>query len=160
MKNETDFMVQLMRVKGDLAPFAKVEYVDQDEPWRMMRLLEVSAEKQCTRALHDLGIIYEYGKFGIEKDFAKAIKYYEKGAALDDATCMTILGVLLVDSDEIAHDDSRAFQLFSKAASKGDAMAYDNLGNCYKLGIGAEANLDKATECYAKAAELKEKRNK
>ena len=30
MKNETDFMVQLMRVKGDLAPFAKVEYVDQD----------------------------------------------------------------------------------------------------------------------------------
>ena len=33
MKNETDFMVQLMRVKGYLAPFAKVEYVDQDEPW-------------------------------------------------------------------------------------------------------------------------------
>ena len=30
MKNETDFMVQLMRVKGDLATFAKVEYVDQD----------------------------------------------------------------------------------------------------------------------------------
>ena len=124
-----------------------------------MRLLEGSAEKQCTRALYDLGIIYEYGKFGIEKDFAKAIKYYEKGAALDDATCMTILGVLLVDSDEIAHDDSRAFQLFSKAASKGDAMAYDNLGNCYKFGIGTEANLDKATECYAKAAELKKKRN-
>ena len=35
MKNETDFMVQLMRVKGDLAPFAKVEYEDQDEPWRI-----------------------------------------------------------------------------------------------------------------------------
>ena len=30
MKNQTNFRVQMMRVKGDLAPFAQVEYVDQD----------------------------------------------------------------------------------------------------------------------------------
>ena len=30
MKNENDFRVQMMRVVGDLAPFVKVEYVDQD----------------------------------------------------------------------------------------------------------------------------------
>ena len=30
MKNQTNFRVQMMRVKGDLAPFAQVDYVDQD----------------------------------------------------------------------------------------------------------------------------------
>ena len=30
MKNENNFRVQMMRVKGDLAPFVKVDYVDQD----------------------------------------------------------------------------------------------------------------------------------
>ena len=35
MKDQNNFRVQMMRVKGDLAPFAKVEYVDQDEPWRI-----------------------------------------------------------------------------------------------------------------------------
>ena len=30
MKNQTNFRVQMMRVKGDLAPFAQVDFVDQD----------------------------------------------------------------------------------------------------------------------------------
>ena len=30
MKNENNFRVQMMRVKGDYAPFVKVEYLDQD----------------------------------------------------------------------------------------------------------------------------------
>ena len=30
MKNKNNFRVQMMRVIGDLAPFVRVEYVDQD----------------------------------------------------------------------------------------------------------------------------------
>ena len=43
---------------------------------------------------------------------------------------------------------------FRKAAEKGEAKAYFNMGVCYQFGKGTRKNSKKAVECYRKAAEL------
>lgn len=51
-------------------------------------------------------------------------------------------------------DGDKAFQWFSKAADAFCVDAMDNMGNCYKSGIGVEKDMGKAVEWYRKAAVL------
>ena len=67
---------------------------------------------------------------------------------------MINLGCILETSNEYPNDKKRAFELYSKAAEKDKGFAYNNLGTCYKRGIGTEVNKEKALECYAKAADM------
>ncbi|GBC10314.1 hypothetical protein RclHR1_09510005 [Rhizophagus clarus] len=50
-------------------------------------------------------------------------------------------------------NESKAFELYKKAAKKGQINAIYNLGYCYENGIGTEKNEIKAFELYKKAAE-------
>lgn len=118
-------------------------------------LLKKSAEKQFVGAFYDLGILYEFGKKGVTRDIFKAVEYYEQGVALDDADCMVNLGCILETSKEYPNDKERAFELYTKAAEKDNkGLAYNNLGTCYKRGIGTEVNFENALECYTKAADM------
>ena len=119
-----------------------------------IRLLEIAAEKKVADACYNLGIAYEYGKFGVEKNINKAVEYYEKGVALNAPDCMINLGCILETSNEYPNDKKRAFELYSKAAEKEKGYAYNNLGTCYKRGIGTDVNKEKALECYTKAASM------
>ena len=119
-----------------------------------IRLLEIAAEKKVADACYNLGVAYEYGKFDVEKDINKAVKYYEQGVALDAPDCMVNLGCILETSKEYPNDKKRAFELYNKAAEQEKGYAYNNLGTCYKRGIGTEVNIEKALECYTKAAEM------
>lgn len=119
-----------------------------------LRLLEIAAGKKVSDACYNLGVAYEYGKFDIKKDINKAVEYYEKGVALEDADCMINLGVILETSKEYPNDKKRAFELYKKAAEKEKSFAYNNLGTCYKRGIGTEVDKDKALENYTKAAKM------
>jgi len=119
-----------------------------------IRLLEIAAEKKVSDACYNLGVAYEYGKFDVKKDINKAVWYYEQGVALDAPDCMVNLGCILETSKEYPNDKKRAFELYSKAAEKDMGYAYNNLGTCYKRGIGTEVNEKKALDCYTKAVEL------
>lgn len=130
--------------------------VDKDEQ-KGLELIEKAADKGDTDAIHDLAIIYEFGQYGVEKDLLKSIAYLEKGVELEDAQCMNDLAWVLEKSEDYPHDYNRAFELYKKAAEKGNAMAYNNLGTCYKRGIGTEVDAQKALECYQEAIELGEK---
>ncbi len=119
-----------------------------------IRLLEIAAEKKVADACYNLGVAYEYGKFDVERDINKAVKYYEQGVALDAPDCMVNLGCILETSKEYPNDKKQAFELYSKAAEHEKGYAYNNLGTCYKRGIGTDVNKEKALECYTKAAEM------
>lgn len=119
-----------------------------------IRLLEIAAEKKVADACYNLGVAYEYGMFDVVKDINKAVGYYEQGVALDAPDCMVNLGCILETSKEYPNDKKRAFELYSKAAEQEKGYAYNNLGTCYKRGIGTEVNKEKALECYTKAAEM------
>lgn len=119
-----------------------------------VRLLEIAVEKKVADACYNLGVAYEYGKFAVEKNINKAVEYYEQGVALDAPDCMVNLGCILEASKEYPNDKKRAFELYSKAAEHEKSYAYNNLGTCYKRGIGTEVDKEKALDCYTKAAEM------
>lgn len=119
-----------------------------------VRLLEIAVEKKVADACYNLGVAYEYEKFGVERDINKAVEYYEQGVALDAPDCMVNLGCILETSKEYPNDEKRAFELYSKAAEQEKNYAYNNLGTCYKRGIGTDADKEKALRCYTKAAEM------
>lgn len=119
-----------------------------------VNLLMKSAEKQFAGAWYDLGILHEFGQYGVTRNVSKAVEFYEKGVALDDADCMINLGCILETSKEYPNDKKRAFELYSKAAEKENGSAYNNLGTCYKRGIGTDVDKEASLEYYIKAAEM------
>ncbi len=54
---------------------------------------------------------------------------------------------------EYAEEMEKVFALYSKVAEKGNQVGINNLGVCYRNGIGCEKNLEKAFECFKKAME-------
>ena len=48
---------------------------------------------------------------------------------------------------------TKAVELYTKSAEKGNSAAMNNLGYCFEHGIGVEKNLTKAVEWYTKSAE-------
>src|SRR6266542_2619978 len=57
-----------------------------------------------------------------------------------------------IDRVENEKDKIKAFQFYNEAAYKGDINAINNLGYCYKNGIGTEKNGIKAFQFYNEAA--------
>ena len=106
--------------------------------------------------MYNLGLTYELGKYGQRSDIPQAIFWYEKGVGKEDIGCMTNLGFIYLERLE---DYTRAVELFSHVAELFDGKntealpALNNLGTCYKRGLGCTKNAEKAVECYLKAAE-------
>lgn len=57
--------------------------------------------------------------------------------------------------ESVSQDDSQtwAFQYYNLAAKQGNSLAKYNLAQCYEVGFGVEANLNKAIELYFEAAQ-------
>lgn len=122
-----------------------------------MRLLTNAAEKGDEDAICSLGVIYQYGLNGVAIDIPKAVSYYERGIQNEDSDCMLNLGYILEQSDKWPHDYKRAFELYKKSAELGNARAYNNLGTCYKRGIGTTVDAQEALKCYELAIKGGEK---
>ncbi len=137
-----------------LAQYYREGIVVEKDIDKSIDLLKKSADKGCGYASSDLGVIYELGKFGVQKDIDKAIAYFEKGVSQGDTNCMLELGFLLEQSEDCPHDYKRAFELYKNASELNNPGAFNNVGTCYKKGIGTEQNAEKAVACYEKAVEM------
>ena len=95
---------------------------------KMFDWLKKTADSGDSRSQRSLAIMYEYGKEGCEQDYFKAFNYYKKAA------------------EQIEHvEEAEAFE---------QAVAYFDLGRCYRDGIGCEKDKVKAVEWFKKAAAL------
>lgn len=87
-------------------------------------------------------IILEYQKL---KRHADAIRWCEKGVRDDITVCVVDLGLAYLYGDRgVQEDETRALQLFIKAAEKGDEYGSYNAGRCYYSGWGCEKDYGKA----------------
>ncbi|CAB4373889.1 unnamed protein product [Rhizophagus irregularis] len=57
------------------------------------------------------------------------------------------------NEDGTQQDYEKAFEWHLKSAKNGDAMAHNNLGDCYYFGIGAKVNIEEAIVCYKVASD-------
>lgn len=151
-------MSERSNVEGEvfhmLAQYYRDGIVVEKDIDKSISLIKASADKGYKNALHDLGVIYEFGKYGISKDINIAIDYFEKGVLQGDSDSMLELGWIFEQSNDCPHNFQRAFELYSKASELNNSGAINNLGTCYKKGIGTEMDKDKALDCYIRAAKL------
>ena len=102
--------------------------------------------------LYALGKRYYYGT-DTEKDYTKAVKYFQKAADQGLANAQDQLALCYYYEKGIGQDYGKAAQWWQKAADQGQTNAQYNLGFCYKNGQGVPKNPSKAAEWFQKAAD-------
>ena len=93
----------------------------------------------------------DVGWNGIKKDHTKALKMLRKSK---HHRAQFILGNHYRIGEVVPQNYKKAYELFTKSAEQGCAIAMNNLGMRYEHGQGCEQNKNKALECYRKSAQL------
>ena len=106
-------------------------------------LCKTKAEEGDPIAQHTLGVSYR-----IEKNYHKAIEWFQKSAAQNNAQAQYDLAQLYLYGEEVEQDLDLAFSWLQKSADLGNLTAFIDLGCMYKYGIGVEENLSKAFESF------------
>ncbi|WP_415889152.1 tetratricopeptide repeat protein [Neptuniibacter sp. SY11_33] len=160
--------------KGSLA-FDKQDYATALEE------LKPLAKEGDPDALNMLGQMYENG-LGVEKDEAKARRYYKRGASQGhmanvnslralkdkeykvelktvqpaaesgDAQAQNRLGEMAEFGYGMSRNADMAIEWYLKSADQGYVAAQHNIGRCYNFGTGVEQNFEEAERWYRKAA--------
>ena len=92
------------------------------------------------------------GSFGGPSANARAIEWFEKAAAQDNATAKLCLALLLLHGEDVAHDRERARGLLHDAADSGQPAAMFHLGEMYRLGHGEPPDASQAESWLRRAA--------
>lgn len=124
----------------------------EEEKVQSYQLFKESAEHGNTDAQGRLGACYVIGH-GVEKDYAKAIRWIVKSAEQGNAMAQWNLGKCYYSGDGVEKDYNKAVEWFRKSAEQGQARAQNYLGSCYYSGNGVEKDFNKAVEWYRKSAE-------
>lgn len=125
------------------------EKQDLEQAFRWFLRAEKSGAQQ---AIEYVAYCYHVGA-GVKKDEKTALKYYQKGAAINDSGCVVEYASFLQEGKFIKQDCRKAFELFQNAA-KGDSRAAERrVGDCYEKGLGTGVDYLKAAEWYLLSAE-------
>ncbi|KAH3764286.1 sel1 repeat family protein [Pelomyxa schiedti] len=107
----------------------------------------------CASSVTSLGICYDFGVGGVEKDIHKAVKLYQRAADAGHSTAMFNLGCCYYNGEGVGMDICKAVALYQRAGDAGNCTAINNLGCCYEKGYGVRQDTGKAVELYRRAAD-------
>ena len=102
--------------------------------------------------MHQIGKSYEKG-LATEKNYEKALLWYEKAASLGLVMAMADAGNIYRDRSFSGCDFKKAYSLFLEGAAKGYHEAEAQLADCFYCGLGTEADGKKAIVCFERAAD-------
>jgi uncharacterized protein len=89
------------------------------------------------------------------KDYAGAMRWYNKAADIGNARAMLEISRLYASGNGVARDDAEAMRWRSKAVERGDASVIDSIGADYEYGWdGMAQDYVEAMRWYRKAADL------
>ncbi|KAH3760948.1 calmodulin-dependent protein kinase [Pelomyxa schiedti] len=100
-----------------------------------------------------LGVCYEFGVGGVDKDIHKAVTLYQTAVDASHAQAMFNLGVCYENGIGVDKNIHKAVTLYQRAADSGLAIAMCNLGVCYKKGVGVDRDVHKAVLLYQVASD-------
>ncbi len=112
-----------------------------------------------TEAQFKLGTYYYHGK-ETDKNELTALEWFNKAAERQQNEAQYYLGLIYengISGDngtELQPDSVTAFEWYKKATLQDNPDAIVALGRCFENGIGTAQDLEKAFECYSKAAAL------
>jgi TPR repeat protein len=120
-----------------------------------VRLLKESANLGEPSAQSALGMLYELGEYGLEKNARESLNLYMKSAKGNNAFSQYKVGDAYVEGNLLSKDVDKAFEYWSKAAENGNIQAMRRLRVFYLDGIDhIKPNMELASHWTKKAAML------
>lgn len=107
--------------------------------------LEKSAEKDNEEALNKLGKIFE------EKDYEKAIEYYQRALSKHNVEANFNIAMLYLSLPEM--DIQKVIKYLNRAGEAGKIEAYYRIGKIYQEGTFLRTDIKEAKKYFEKAAE-------
>lgn len=105
-------------------------------------------------AFAQVGLMYSNGA-GVERDFAKAVSWFQWASDLGDPSGKLLLGECYLDGIGMTtKDETKAVALLQEAATAGEPRAMNKLGMCYAHGIGTTKNFSEAFRLFSQASEM------
>ncbi|KAF0983001.1 hypothetical protein FDP41_010979 [Naegleria fowleri] len=115
---------------------------------KAIKYFEKAAEQNHTKAMLELGSIYEEGKYRVQTNLEKALQYYERAAAqLNDEEALYYMGRLYEKGRHVPQDFGKAIKYFELSAQQHHYKALYKLGIIYRdgnFGSVVSQNLNKA----------------
>ena len=118
-----------------------------------LRLADAAGE--VPTALWVLGQSYEHG-LGVEEDTETAIRYYERGCALEHPGCLHSMGKFYLHGDYLIGDVEKGIAMCLRSAELGFGPAMLTIGDCYHFGEGVPSSMKSAVAWYEKYLETHE----
>jgi TPR repeat protein len=115
--------------------------------------LRAKAESGDAQSQYELGVAFDFGKFGLEKDYAQSVKWFRLAAEQSNAAAQDNLGQCYAAGEGIAQDCAEAAKWYRKAAERNYVPAQYNLAVAYDSGLGVPNNDEEAIKWYRKVAE-------
>jgi TPR repeat protein len=113
--------------------------------------LQKAAERGHVKAMENLAVIYS-GQYPGMRDDAKRRRWLEAAAARPEAKDKTLMRLTALYENDPAVPPEKVFDLYQKAAEKGNAEAYMKIGDSYRYGFGVPALPVKALRYYRLSA--------
>ncbi len=92
-----------------------------------LKWLKLAAAQQYPQALYQLGFYYEYGIDEVERDYFKAVDFYEKAAKQGHLESQFNLSALLLRESTPAYNPKQGFYWLEQAAKQDDGEAQYSL---------------------------------
>ena len=106
-----------------------------------------AADQNYAKGIHNLGML-EF----LQGKYKQAFPFFEKGASLNNAASINLLGTYYSEGIVFQKDYKIALEYFSKAADQNNRDAEFNIGQAYYYGHGVKQDYNKAFAWYVKSA--------
>ena len=117
---------------------------------------EEAAARNNAEGLYNVGVFYSNGQAGYEKNYAKALEYFNASASQLEPFPMALhaMGNHFLLNGQTEYDTRLARWYFERAAIMGSAEGFYSLGTMTREGIGGDIDLPLAVDYFAKATSL------
>ena len=115
--------------------------------------LRVLAERGDADAQSELGVRYDAGRDGVERDYGEAVSWYRRAAEQGHAAAQAYLGFMYSAGRGVSQSDVDAVHWYRRSAEQGHALGQANLGIMYRDGRGVSRDDEEAVRWFRAAAE-------
>jgi TonB family protein len=127
--------------------------VPEDHKEALTWVLKATADPEDTLAIYTVGLIYDMGGFGVERDYAHAMKWYEIAEGKGEPYALCAIGDMYAKGHGVEQNYVVAMDWYNKAADLGSPWAYERIGTMYAHGTGVAKDLLSARAWFQKAAD-------
>ncbi len=80
--------------------------------------LRAKAESGDAQSQYEFGVAFDFGKLGVGKDYAEAVKWFRKAAEQNNAAAQDNLGQCYTAGEGVVQDYAEAVKWYQKAADQ------------------------------------------